>query len=498
MAYSNSPEISTYKTVEIKFDGAPTYRSGDLTVNRDLQIVNLYYDRISQENKQRDVRLRKRPGLAATTYSLNKSSSSDVIRGSFYDATDNTFYWVVGTSFFSLSPDVSATITNRGTLNTSSGYVGFCTFLKSDGTRYIILSDGTDLWQYNIATPTFTDLTAAPTPHQPYPIYIDGYIFLVKTGTSDIYNCAVDDPTTWNTDDFITAEISSDYGQRLFKVKNYIIALGQNSIEYFFDAGNEPPGSPLNRNDSPFRGVGYITGGCQIGDTVYFVGQEEGQNIAVYSVNSFKVDRISNSVVDRTLQTISTTINSKGRVNLAQDGYCVSVDGHTFYVLVASATTWIYDVNDKLWYEWKSSDNTGIKIEGVFGMFNGSTYLVIQGQTYISLMSTTLYQDFGSNYTCRYTTENAGFDTFNWKVCHRVMLECSMHNYTGTSNATIQWSDNDWGDGGTAGRSINVFSSSPYITKCGKFRSRSFRISYSDNYPFFMTGLRLDLNVQGI
>ena len=114
-------------------------------------------------------------------------------------------------------------------------------------------------------------------------------------------------------------------------------------------------------------------------------------------------------------------------------------------------------------------------------------------------MSPGYYQDFGSNYTCRYTTEDNDFGTFNWKICHRVALQCSMHNYTGTSNATIVWSDNDWGDGGsTTARNINVFSSSPFVSRCGKFRGRSFRIEYADNYPFFMTGLELDLNVYGV
>lgn len=275
-----------------------------------------------------------------------------------------------------------------------------------------------------------------------------------------------------------------------------MIAVGYNSIEYFWDAGNTS-GSPLSRNDSPFRQVGYITGGCQIGDTTFFVGQDHQQNIAVYTVNSFKVERVSNAVVDRTLQVFSSTQNSKGNVVLNQDGYSISVDGHSFYVLVAGQTTWAYDVDEKIWYEWKGSDGLGLKVEGVFAMYNGATYLAIKNQSFISILSPKIYQDFGVNFTCRYTTEPNSFDTFNWKVCHRLMLMCSQHNSTGTSNVTISWSDTDWKTT-TGSRTINVFSISPYITRCGKFRTRSFRIEYADNYPFFMTGLQLDLNVHGI
>jgi hypothetical protein len=499
MAFTNSPQNNTQKTVDIKFDGLDLYRTGDLTVNRDLQIINMYYDRISQENKTRDTKLKKRPGLTASLYSLSKSVSSAQIRGKYYDVDQNAFYWAVDNKVYSVSPDVGTTVRTVATLATSSGHVGFCSFLKGDNTRYVIFSDGTNLWIDDYVAVSCTAVVDAdlPTPHQPYPLYLDGYIFLIKTDTGDIYNSVNDDPTSW-TNEFIQAEISSDYAIRLYKVKNYIISLGYNSVEYFWDAGNAT-GSPLSRNDSPFRAVGYVTGGAQSGDTVYFVGQDDKQNLAVYAVNSFKVERVSNSVVDRTLQTFNSTSNLKGNVNLNKDGEIISVDGHTFYVLVTTQTTWLYDVDDKLWYEWKGSDGTGLKVEAVWGMYNGSCYVAITNQSNISILSQTVYQDFGVNFTCRYTTEENNFETFNWKVCNRVALMASMHNFTGTSNATITWSDNDWGDGGsTPARNINVFSSSPYITRCGKFRNRSFRIEYADNYPFFMVGLQLDLNVQGI
>jgi len=47
-------------------------------------------------------------------------------------------------------------------------------------------------------------------------------------------------------------------------------------------------------------------------------------------------------------------------------------------------------------------------------------------------------------------------------------------------------------------RNINVFSNSPFATRFGKFRNISFKITYTDNYPFFMSQLILDLNMMGI
>lgn len=504
MAYTNSPENQTYKTVSIKFDGTDLYRSGDLTVQRDLQIVNMFYDRISQENQTREVKLKKRPGLSTSSYSLNKASASDVLRGSHYDQDYNLLYWVVGDKVYSVAPDTGTSVRTVTTLGTSTGYVGFCSYLKSDGTRYIVISDGTDLWYDNFNTTTCTMVTHAgtfPSPHQPYPIYLDGYVFLIKKDSGDILNCVVDDVATW-TGDPITAEISSDFAKRLVKAKNYLICLGTNSAEYFYDAGNTAPESPLSRNDSPVRNVGYVSNLVTIGDTTYFVGMDGQQNLAVFSINSFKIDRVSNPVVDRTLESFSTTSNAKGNITLDIDGYSITVDGHAFYVLVTPQTTWVYDVNDKFWYEWKGSDGEGLQIEAVWPMFNGNIYVAIAGQSYISILSPSNYQDFGSNFTCRYTTENTTFDSFNWKVLHRLSLNASKHingDYTNASNVTLTWSTDDWASGTVTGpRYLNVFSNSPYTTRLGRLRNISLRFEYADNYPFFMSGCELDLNVMGI
>lgn len=482
------------------FDGQDYFRTGNLAVERDIQIVNMYYSRITQENKVREVSLKKRPGLVASTYSLNKTTNTDPIRGYFYDVDQNAFYWSVNDKVYKVLPDVSTSTITIQTLGTSTGYVGFCSFLKSDGTRYVVFTDGIDLWVEDYVAATVTQVTSPdlPTPHQPYPLYLDGFLFLVKAQSGDIYNSNLDDPTAWTAGDFITAEISSDYAIRPVKAKNYIIVFGLNSIEYFYNGGNAT-GSPLNRNDSPFRAVGLVTGLKTIGDTTYFVGQDAEKNLSVYSVNSFKVERISNEVVDRTLQVFNTTQNSKGNVYLDRDGYSISIDGKNFYCLVTNQTTWMYDVDDGFWYQWNNSDFTGLNIEASWGMYNGNMFVSINGRSTISFFSQTAYQDFGINFKTRYTTEDITGETMNWKNCHRIFLQADMHQHTGTSLVKVTWSDNDWADGGTTDpRYINVFNSNQFITRCGRFRNRSIRLEYEDNYPLRMTKLELDVNVMGI
>lgn len=494
MPFSNNPQYSTYKTVPIKFDKTTFFRSGNIAVQRDSQMVNCYYDRVSAENQERQVAVKKRPGTLATTFNLNKVAPTDVIRGSFYDVDQDAPYWVIGNRCLTMNM-TTGVVSQVVVMNTSTGYVGFTSYLKSDNTRYVVFSDGTDCWLHNYVAATCVRITDVdfPTPHQPNPIYLDGYLIVIKASTGDIYTSNVDDPFAWTAGDFITAEISSDYALRLVKAKNYIVCFGYNSIEYFYDAGNAT-GSPLSRQDSAFRGVGLVGGLCTIGDTTYFVGQDSTQNLAIYQLNSYKVDRISNEVVDRTIQTITSTQNVKSQLIIPKDGFSISVDGHSFYVLVTQQTTWLYDIDEKFWYEWKNPAGVGLQIEAVWQQYNGSSYMALAGQSFISVMNPSIYQDLGANFTMRYVTENFDVDSFRWKTCWRVMLVADQAQSTGTSNVTVSWSDDDWATVAST-RNINVFSENSYLRNAGRFRSRSFRFEYTDNFPLRLYRADLDLNM---
>lgn len=493
MAYTNAPTTSTYKPLRVKFDGITNYRSGSSAIQRDINVVNFYYERVSQENQEREVALKKRPGLTTSAYDLTKSASSDVLRGYFYDSDQNAFYWAVNNKVYAVYPDVGTTTRIVCTLSTSSGYVGFCSYLKSTNARYIIFSDGTDLWVDNYAITSCNKVVDPdlPTPHVPCPVYLDGYIFLIKSSTGDIYNSDNDDPTAWTSGDFITAEMGSDYAIKLCKTKNYMVALGYNTMEFFWDAGNAS-GSPLNRNESPFRNVGYVTGLTQLADKVFFIGQQGNFGPAVYELDGFKLTKVSNSVVERSLQTLQ--VSSKASTTLNKDGHWLSMDGHSFYVIVTPQTTWAYDLDQKFWYEWRGSDGNGLAIEAAWNMYNGGLFMAIAGQTVISHMNDTIYQDFGVNYSCIYTTETVDAGTLNQKFCARLTVLGDQQNDATATNLTVTWSDDDWATT-TGTRTINLTDDIPCTRQLGKFRQRSYRLTYADNYPLRLTGLEMDLNV---
>ena len=496
MAYTSSPQFQTYKTERIKFDGTATQRlGGGAARNRDIDIVNMYYDRVSQENKEREVWLKKRPGLASTSYDIGRTGANK-IRGYYYHRESNRLYFAIGNKIRSFNFNSGTSYREVQTLTTSSGYVGFCDFLKSDGTKYIVFTDGQELFVDTYATSTCTKVTDAdlPVPHLPFPVYLDGYIFLAKPDTNDFYNSTVDDPFSWVAGDFIQAEMSADSIVRIAKNRNYLMVFGKESLEMFYNAAISS-GSPMQRNDSAFKNIGYVTGLTYCGDKLYFVGQERESNIGVYEVDGFKVTRVSNEIIDRTLQSDSVnSVTDPSTVTLTIVNGIVSVDGHTFYFVRTDRDSWMYDVEEKFWYRWRKRGGEPLDFEASFTLYNGQCLCILEDQSSLSLMSPVNYQDFGLNFTASYTTEDFTAKTYNWKTCNRAMVIGDMWENTGTSNLLLEWSDDDWRTT-TGSANVNMFSSSPYTTRLGRFRNRSFRLSYTEPYPLRLKELELDINV---
>lgn len=505
MAFTNSPQFNTYKTVDVNCNITMQARDGDPVANYpDGRIVNMYYDPVKDMGQGGLLRAIKRDGMENSNMTLSKVLPTDTIRGFWYNIDSLALYWAVGNKVYSVVEDPQTPPTNREvlTLGTTTGPVGFCSYFRSDGTQYVVITDGIECWLDDWATDTQTEITDVdfPTPHVPTPIYIDGYLLVIKEGTQEIYNSEPDDPFSWSVDNFIQAEVSSDPLVHIIKVRNYMVAMGTDSTEFFWDAGIAT-GSPFARNDSAVSDVGYITGGTFIGHQYYFIGQDRKHNIGVFKLDGFKCERISNPVIDRLLQKYASSPDDVNRPTLNKDGHCINMGGHNFYIFETDPdlndVTWVYDTQLNVWYEWLGADDEPVTIEASWMTYNGVQYLALQGSNNIAQIIPEIYQDFGVNFTATYITGTQWFETYNWKVLHRLALKANQVSEAGSILVNISWSDDD-GLSWSTPRTINLESASQYISRCGKFRRRAFRIDMTANAKFVLEGLKLDINVYGI
>lgn len=531
MAYSKTPSLSTYETKRVSFVGNPENRGvGD----KDLRLLNMMVDLVESPTGKR-VFLKNRPGLAPYA-----SSPAGEGRGLFLWYNYGHEIHVIGNKVY-LDGVVVITLT------TSSGNIGFAehvddsaqhTILMVDGIEgYVFKTDGTfkpcipvawtaatayvsgdavspvtangfcydctvsgttagvqPAWPTTVGA-TVVDGTvtwecreqAFPTPHAPYPVFLDGYMFLPKANTQDIQNCDLNYPLKWSAGNYITAEMYPDTVVALAKNNNLIYGIGQSSVQIFYDNAN-PTGTPLLNNP----GV-VIQFGCpapmsvvQTDKEVIMVADTSAGGRSVWTIDGYKANEI-------TIPAVAQALDNEGSLLTNAIATSIRVMGQKLYVLSLTNTTWVYSLTTEMWSQWS----------GVSGNFsaarsapNDNGSLVWLGKTdgRLYTMSMSVYTDNGIPYPCTLTSTKFDFDTINRKTMSRMCLIGDVPSST-TANQVVYvtWSDDDY-QTWSASRTMTLNGDLPSIRQLGDFRRRAFRISYASGLPFRIEGIEVDIN----
>ncbi len=457
----------------------------DNTSLKDEDFLNCIFEPV--KNRELDDNrhfIMKRAGSSQLLASVNASE----IRGMhFWDDEDKLFY-VANSSLYIYDFNTATTTTLAALFTTTTGDVGFTEYLYDTGITVIVVTDGTRL--YTVDNANVSTLCAdpdIPTPHIPSPVFLDGYLFLAKADSADVYNSDLNDPMLWTPGNFISAEMRPDLVVNIAILNNYLIVFGTDSIEYFWDAANAS-GSPLQRNDTPIKINRYIGAFTQYGNDIYYIGENDNGQPEVFRLKDFKLDPLSSNTVTRYLNTVVSEATSwKAGI--------VSIQGHAIYVLNAGTTTYVCDVESKFWCRWAFQQQAGFYLVKSARVSTGAlrtSVFALEGATsVIYSMSDSLYQDVGVNFTYRIVTEAADFGTLNNKMMARFSLIADRPD--SDSYVSVSWSDDDYQTYSTP-VTINLNQDLCSMYRLGRFRQRIFKLEYTDNYPFRLQRYEVDIN----
>jgi hypothetical protein len=482
MAFSKNPALATYKKEMINLFKEQSNRG--VTATKDEDYINVFLELVkNKEVKDEDVHIVKRSG--STGY-IDAVAGAEV-RGMHYNEDFRKLYYVVGSTLYIWSvAGGSLSATEAAFFGTTMGDVGFCDYLYDNGMQVVIATDGTTLKQIESDNTVTANADGDMPTHLPKPVFLDGYLFIIKTGTSDIYNSNLNNPLAWTPGDFITAEISPDLIRSIAKLNNYILVFSSSSIEYFWDAAVET-GSPLQRNDTPVKFNGYLGGLARHGTKLYFVGNSVDGFPEVFAVEDFKIEKLSTESLSRYLTDLTTTYSTiKGSI--------VGMQGHTFYVLNAGSSTYIMDLETKLWTRWTYQDTSSFPIDFCVNAKTLSGYFCIfvrSDTTEIERFDTDLYQDNGEDFSCSGVTDNEYFESYNQKSMFRLTVWADKPNSSG--DLSIQWTDDDYQTFSDA-VTVDLYQERPSINRLGRFRRRAFKWTFTENLPFRLRGLEVDIN----
>lgn len=509
--------------------GTSLYRNAN--IDKDQRLINCFQESIKNElNSQVKSYVIKRPGLVEV-YALGVGEG----RGIFH-FQGNT-YSVVGNTLFKNTNNIQV-------LGTSTGPVGFIQF-DNAGIQYLFLCDGTDgyqidstgavlkvnvtytAWQashnyaideiviptvdngfyYTVTTdsgsssgtepvwPTTVGATIVdggitwtctggyggfPSPHIPIPLFIDGYMVLPAVDSQDIYNSDTDNIFGWNAANFVTAEIFPDNVRALARQNNQFIAFGEWSSEFMFNAGIAS-GSPFARNEAAVlqMGIGAPYAIFQNEKFCMFVGESQSGGRAVWMVDGFNPKKISTEFVERVL-------DQEGDNLINALGYGFRAKGHLFYIVILSSTTIVYDLEEKVWHEWRSGEAT---FSQPFATDKGDgTNLLLDASTgQVNNFKQTIFDDDGSPIIMDVYTTKLDFNSMDRKFCDALTVVADQV----VGNIQIRWSDDDyqtWSNWKTLDMAVR-----PFFTRLGYFRRRAFHLRYTEDTDCRLESIELKI-----
>lgn len=477
MPYSKTPVVQTYETKRINFISNPQQRSGN--GNKDFRLMNMMTDVVNSPiGDQKKYYIKSRPGM-------------DVAFTTQTGEGRGIYYWVLGGVGYAMAAVGNKIYANGSavlTLATSTGKVGFSEFVSSTGTVSLIVVDGTNGYVFSNST-TATQITSAnfPTPHIPTPIFLDGYMFLAKPSTEDIYNSDLDDPSLWTAGNFISAEMYPDTIVGLSKNNNFLYAVGSSSVEYFYDAANAT-GSPLGRQAPAVQqfGSAALASIVQTEKEVIFIGETDDGGHTVWTIDGFKENEIGIQAIK------SALLEADGDVANAR-AFAIRTGGQKLYVISLPLRTLVYSFDTKMWSEWQTASGAFTGIYASDGP-NGSAYVLDGANGHIYIMDEDRFTDAGTPITCTVTSAKLDFDTINRKWMYRLSIIGDVPDDTLVDSAiSVSWSDDDYKTFSTP-RTLKFTSDLPAIYQLGQFRRRALKLSYSLPHLLRIETVECDIN----
>lgn len=486
MAFTRTPANNTYQTKQIKL--VKELNSRGTNTDKDEDYINFYPELIKNRNtKENELYLVKRDG--STSFIASVASAS--VRGMFFWEAQNQLFVAVEDDIRIYNATTGSLTTTLNTaFGTSSGHVGFTEFLYDTGTVKIVATDGTTMITIDSAGTKVVGGDADMPVHLPYPVFLDGYLFIIKSGTADLYNSNLNDPLAYTAGDFITAEMIPDTATWLSRLNNYLVVAGNGSFEYFWD-GAVATGSPLVKNDTPVKLTGLLGGMATLGNKIFAIASNNESLPDVYMLEDFKLVPLGTEAIRRHLGSI--TISGVTTIQAAM----ISRAGHDLYVFNTGSVCYAYDLESKLWSRWTWQDSSSFALVNAVNAQTGGgykTFFSLSGASTIYRFDAALYQDNGTTFPATVITDIEEFETYNQKNMHRLTVWADKP--TSSATGTLYWSDDDY-QTYTSGITIDLYQELPCTYRLGRFRRRAFKWTFNQNQPHRIKGFEVDINMGG-
>lgn len=511
MAYTNTPLQNTEQSKPIALMREWNSRNG--TTNFDSDALNVVFEPVvNQLTGDQYFEAMKRDG------NVQWAGGDRIIYASFLWAVANLYITIVrkdvGTGTGSLVNAYYSAGPNEGTLAWQliiggtvpwQGQFGFSEYQYADGTQALILF--TQQFGFVISPAGSSTPIAFPVGFGlrivPFPVVMDGYLF-AATPMGRVYNSKLNDPTDFTNAEWLTAENYPDGVSGLARMGNYIVVMGDSSIQYFYNAAREV-GTPLEKNPQVIR-MGYQGGLCNYGDSLLFVGTQNGRDVSVWMLTEFSLKEIGGPQFSRWYSTFRAPVGALTATNRRWTGNLLLLNGHTVYIPSYVFTSNANPIGPEPPLPQQPYDFaygvdilTGLWTRLVFGAglvmsitgYGADKYTVF-GQTVIYQTRRNLGTDNGVIFSVAFTTPTEDLSTHRNKFGRRIVMWADQSPVP--TYSLISWTKDDY-QTFSGPRAVDMSHSYQQLFQLGKFRKIAFRVTYDSAYPMRWKLMELDYEV---
>lgn len=489
MAFTKTPMESTEQNKRVPL--LTTWETRNASNAKDVDNVNVIWD-IVQDPEGTYFEAVKRDGLQLAPF----QPLLGVVYGAYSWESRNEYVAVT-----SVGLEVR-NITGGGVVFTQSldfgspnNRAGFTEYQYEDGATILVIVCNLKVYVYNGASVTQITDPDLPVNPLPFPVYLDGYLFIAGSN-GNISNSNLNDPFSWQASNFISVESYADGLQAIARQGQYIVAFGAQSIQFFYDAGN-PTGTPLAVQSKVLR-IGYTGGLAQTADSLLFIGRPVNGQPGVYMLQGTEAKEMASNSATRRLSEYASANLPVDRI-----GSILAINGHTLYVWMdidrdftnLNQTTYALDLATNMWTRLTKGYSGSMLIKTAVSRVHHdrfSTLITLYNSNKVYEFLPTYSADEGDGIEVRFRTNKLDFGTKRMKFGSKLTIVSDRETVPGYS-CFISWSDDDYQTWSTP-RSVDLADQYPVLWALGSFRARSFLVTHRSPYPMRWRAFELDYN----
>lgn len=248
-------------------------------------------------------------------------------------------------------------------------------FVIADGDFYHVIN----MDDYSTSTIGVQDAPQHPTKLT----YLDGRVYSCGLDRENgfksghVYWSAINDPSSWEQLDFISASVTNDPVVSVNTVGNNLWILGTETFEVWQTTSGSS--APIRKVNGAAEGVGAVSADsvATIGGNIFFLGSGELGRCRIYHGRGIGANYISTDAIEEEI----------GRYKDLEKafGFCYSDEGRTYYVITFpyDDVTWVYNLESKGWH--KRSTNDG---DNRFHMWRNCDYANLWNISFVAMYDT--------------------------------------------------------------------------------------------------------------